>query len=74
MAEAVLSWFFEIALVFISICVCVCVCVCVCMFMCVCVSTLEGINNQWHDMMCYIGHVRLVKQVLWLFPALNYFI
>ena len=30
----------------------------------------EGINNQWHD----IGHVRLVKQVLQLFPAFNYFI
>ena len=23
---------------------------------------------------CDIGHVRLVKQVLWLFPAYNYFI
>ena len=44
--------------------VCVCVCVCVCM------SALEAINNQWRD----IDLVRLVKQVLRLFPAFNYFI
>ena len=44
--------------------------VCVCMCMCVCVSAPEAINNQWRD----IGRVRLVKQVLRLFPAFNYFI
>ena len=37
---------------------------------CVCVSTPEAINNQWRD----IDRVRLVKQVLRLFPAFNYFI
>ena len=36
----------------------------------VCVSTPEAINNQWRD----IDRVHLVKQVLWLFPAFNYFI
>ena len=42
--------------------------VCVCVS--VCVSAPEAINNQWRD----IGRVRLVKQVLRLFPAFNYFI
>ena len=36
----------------------------------VCVSTPKAINNQW----CDIDRVRLVKQVLRLFPAFNYFI
>ena len=27
-----------------------CTCVSVCAFVCVCVSALEGINNQWCDM------------------------
>ena len=36
----------------------------------VCLSISEGINNQWRDMV----RVRLVKQVLWLFPAFNYLI
>ena len=60
MAEAC-SWFLEFALVHMSVCARVCVCVCVCP---------EGINNHWRD----IGRVRLVKQVLRLFPAFNYFI
>ena len=33
----------------------------------VCVSVPGAINNQWRD----IGRVRLVKQVLQLFPAFN---
>ena len=37
---------------------------------CVCVSAPEAINNQWRDIDC----VQLVKQVLRLFPAFNYFI
>ena len=41
-----------------------------CVGMCACVSAPEAINNQW----CNIDRVRLVKQVLWLFPAFNYFI
>ena len=49
-----------------SACRYACVCVCVC----VCVSAPKAINNQWHD----IDRVQLVKQVLWLFPAFNYFI
>ena len=56
------AWLLEMALV------CVLVCVCVCLSFCV--STPEGINNQW----CDIGHVRLVKQVSWLFPNFNHFI
>ena len=40
------------------------------MCVCVCVSALEAINNQW----CDIDRVRLVKQVLRLFLAFNYFI
>ena len=52
------GWFLEIALV------------CTSVRVSVCVSALEGINNQWHD----IGHVQLVKQISWCFPALNYFI
>ena len=54
------TWFLEIALVRKSVYVCVSVCV----------STPQASNNQWRD----IGHVRLVKQVLRLFPAFNYFI
>ena len=37
---------------------------------CVSMCTPKGINNQW----CYIDHVQLVKHVLWLFPAFDYFI
>ena len=40
---------------------------CVCLS--VCVSTPEGINNQ----RCDVGCVLLVKQVLQLFTAFNYF-
>ena len=43
---------------------------CVCVLVSVCVSAPEAINNQW----CDIDRVRLVKQVLRLFPAFNYFI
>ena len=56
------AWFLEIVLVRASVCVCV--------YVCVCVSAPKAINNQWRD----IGRVRLVKQVLWLFPTFNYFI
>ena len=41
---------------------------CVCLS--VCVSALEAIDNQWRDIDC----MRLVKQVVRLFPAFNYFI
>ena len=40
------TWFLEIAFIYASVFLCVCVRVRVR----VCVSTLEGINNQWHDM------------------------
>ena len=46
---------------------CVCVSVCLSVHLSVCP---KDINNQW----CDIGHVWLVKQVSWLFPAFNYFI
>ena len=39
----------------------------------VCVSALRALINRgvtW----CDIGRMRLVKQALWLFPAVNYFI
>ena len=63
-------------------CVCMCVCVCVCVFMCVCVSLclcvsvcpplrpLISSGVIW----CDIDRAQLVKQVLQLFPAFNYFI
>ena len=31
-----------------------------CMFVCMCVFAPEGINNQWCDMVCDIGHVWLL--------------
>ena len=52
---------------------CVCVCVCMCVCVCVFVSAPRALITSgviW----CDIGHVRLVKQVLWLSPAFNYFI
>ena len=60
--KAMHAWFFEIVLVRVSVCARACVCVCV--------SAPEVINNQWRDKGC----VRLVKQVLRLFPTFNYFI
>ena len=53
-----------------------CVCVCVCVSVSVCVSVclpprlliISGVI--WHD----IDRMQLVKQVLQLFPACNYFI
>ena len=47
----------------------------VCRYACVCVRVsapraLITSGMIWYD----IGHVRLVKQVLWLSPAFNYFI
>ena len=49
-----------------SVCLCVCVCVCVCPPP----RPLIPSGVIW----CDIDRVRLVKQVLWLFPAFNYFI
>ena len=52
--------------------VCVCVCVCVCVHVSVCPPPRPLITSGviW----CDIGRVQLVKQVLRLFPAFNYFI
>ena len=60
------AWFLEIALVHALVCVCVYVCVSVCP------PPRQLINSGviW----CDIGRVQLVKQVLRLFPAFNYFI
>ena len=46
------------------------VCVCVCVSVCPPPRPLITSGVIW----CDIGHVRLVKQVLRLFPAFNYFI
>ena len=58
------EWLFKIALVHMSVCVCAC--------LSVCPPQRALITNGviW----CDIGCVRLVKQVLRLFPAFNYFI
>ena len=72
-ARAAHAWFLEIALVRTSVCVCVCVCMCVlsvCLFVCLPPRPLITSGVIW----CDIGCVRLVKQVLRLFPAFNYFI
>ena len=58
------TWFLEIALVRASVCVCMCVSVCPPP------RPLITSGMIW----CDIGRVRLVKQVLRLFPAFNYFI
>ena len=58
------AWFLEIALVRVSVCMCVCVCVCLPL------RPLITSGVIW----CGIDRVRLVKQVLRLFPAFNYFI
>ena len=50
--------------------VCVCMCVCVCVSVCPPPRPLITSDVIW----CDIGRVRLVKQVLRLFPAFNYFI
>ena len=50
--------------------VCVCVCVSVCVSVRPPLRPLITSGVIW----CDIDHVRLVKQVLWLFPAFNYFI
>ena len=65
-ARAAKAWFLEIALVHAL------VCVCVCMRVSACLPLRELLTSGviW----CDIGHVRLVKQVSWLFPAFNYFI
>ena len=54
------AWFLEIALVCMSVCVCVCLPP----------RPLITSGVIW----CNIGCVQLVKQVLQLFPAFNYFI
>ena len=58
------AWFLEIVLVRVSVCMCVCVSVCPPP------RPLITSGVIW----CDIGRVRLVKQVLRLFPAFNYFI
>ena len=60
----------EIALVRASVCVCVHVCVSVCLSVCLPPRPLIISGMIW----CNIDRVRLVKQVLGLFPAFNYFI
>ena len=55
------GWFLEIALVYALVCVCVSVCPPL--------MALITSGAIW----CDIGHVQLVKQVSWLFPAVNYF-
>ena len=64
--------FLEIVLVRVSVCVCVCryACVCVCLSVCPSQRPLITSSVIWCDIDC----VRLDKQVLWLFPAFNYFI
>ena len=68
--KAARVWFLEIALVRALVCVCVCVCVCMCVSVCPPPRPLITSGVIW----CDIGRVRLVKQVLRLFPAFNYFI
>ena len=58
------AWFLEIVLVHVSVCVCVCLSVCPPP------RPLITSGVIW----CGIDLVRLVKQVLQLFPAFNYFI
>ena len=56
---------------------CVChVCVCVSVSVCLCVSVCPPLRSLITSGMiwCGIDRVRLVKQVLRLFPAFNYFI
>ena len=60
--SAARAWFLEIALVRASVCVCVSVCPPP--------RPLITSGAIW----CDIDHVQLVKQVLRLFPAFNYFI
>ena len=62
--QANVCWFLEIALV------CVSVCVCVCLSVCPPPKPLTTIGMIWSD----TDRVRLVKQVLWLFPLLSCFI
>ena len=45
-----------------------------CMSVCLCVSAPKTINNQWRDMVWYIGCVQLVTKVSQLSPTFNYFI
>ena len=56
------AWFLEIALVRVTVCMCVSVCLPP--------RPLITSGVIWCDIDC----VQLVKQVLWLFPAFNYFI
>ena len=65
-AKAECVWFLEIALVRMAVCVCVSVCLSVCPPP----RPLITSGVIW----CDIDHVQLVKQILWLFPAFNYFI
>ena len=58
------AWFLEIALV------CALVYVSVCLSVCPPLRALIMSGMIW----CDVGHVWLVKQVSWLFPAFNYFI
>ena len=58
------TWFLKIALVHAF--VCVCISLPICLSVCVSASALITNGGIW----CDIDHVRLVKQVLWLFPAL----
>ena len=62
--EAAHAWFLEFALVHVSVCVSVCLSVCPLP------RPLITSGVIW----CDIDRVRLVKQVLRLFPAFNYFI
>ena len=65
-ARAAFGWFLEIALVRASVWVCVSICLCVCPPP----RPLITSGVIW----CDIGCVQLVKQVLRIFPAFNYFI
>ena len=64
------AWFLEIGLVRVSVCVCVCVSVSVSVSVCPPPRPLITSGVIWCDIDC----VRLVKQILRLFPAFNYFI
>ena len=68
--SAVHTWLLEIALVHALVCVFVCVCMCVCVSVCPPPRVLITSGVIW----CDIGHMQLVKQVLRLSPAFNYFI
>ena len=63
-AKAACTWFLEIALVCLSVCVCVSVCV----------SPPPRPLITSGVIWCDIDRVQLIKQVLRLFPAFNYFI